>query len=297
MSVRFMTKEGGYLVRSGLHPFTFPMGEAHTKLDANRTVGEHEVALVQFAQNTIHDDLFQLAMWHDLLRRHSGTRRSVLMPYLPGARADRGTPHGAGVYADFLSSMLPHVDDFVAFDVHSGLAKDTYSDLLFHGVSTATLTALRPDEVLADLHTAFPRRNGYKGVVAPDKGAVERTTQVGAALDLPVFCADKTREFETGKLTGYSFDASGLSDGDRLLVVDDICDGGGTFLLLADAVAETGLDITLDLYVSHGIFSKGVAPLLDRYENVYTTNSISRTGHVQGLHVVDVFRPMVEAVW
>jgi ribose-phosphate pyrophosphokinase len=57
-----------------------------------------------------------------------------------------------------------------------------------------------------------------------------------------------------------------------VLVVDDLCDGGATFLALADALADVVADA--GLYVSHGVFSKGLDALLGRYGRIITTDSI-----------------------
>ena len=61
-----------------------------------------------------------------------------------------------------------------------------------------------------------------------------------------------------------------------ILVVDDICDGGGTFLLLAEALRKAGIDNNLELYVSHGIFSKGTDIIYKSFYPIYTTNSFFR---------------------
>ena len=83
--------------------------------------------------------------------------------------------------------------------------------------------------------------------------------------------ASKRRDVATGKLSGFAVD---LPEGEgNYLVVDDICDGGGTFMGLADAAHASEYRATLDLFVTHGVFSKGVGPLQTRYRTVYTTNS------------------------
>jgi len=83
-----------------------------------------------------------------------------------------------------------------------------------------------------------------------------------------VFKAEKKRDFETGQLTGFTCEE--LLEG-RYLVVDDICDGGGTFRGLA---AATGLPKeNLDLWVSHGVFSGAAGELNNHYGNIFCTDS------------------------
>lgn len=112
-------------------------------------------------------------------------------------------------------------------------------------------------------------RDRLVGVIAPDAGAVHRAGRVAQRLGLPVFHAHKHRDFATGELSGFSCDPL-PSDGD-LLVVDDICDGGGTFRGLADAVPEAAG--RLHLWVTHGVFSGAAAALTDRFETIATTDS------------------------
>ena len=76
----------------------------------------------------------------------------------------------------------------------------------------------------------------YVGLICPDAGAAKRTEAVAEALALPVFYARKKRDFATGRLSGFACEP--LPPEGRLIVVDDICDGGGTFRGLAEA---TGL--------------------------------------------------------
>ena len=133
--------------------------------------------------------------------------------------------------------------------------------------------------------------NGYVGVIAPDKGAVARAEHVADALHLPLFKATKERDFETGKLSHFAVEP--LPEAGRLLVVDDICDGGGTFCGLAEA-AGVGRE-RLSLWVSHGIFSGKANQLRDYYSTVYTTDSHpgARRADV-GAHVTSVLPYLIQ---
>lgn len=87
----------------------------------------------------------------------------------------------------------------------------------------------------------------------PDAGAKLR---YAAYCIAPAVCATKIRDQETGKISGVRID--GKVSGKRILIVDDICDGGATFVALAGA-AKGAKEISL--YVTHGIFSRGLEPL------------------------------------
>jgi ribose-phosphate pyrophosphokinase len=82
----------------------------------------------------------------------------------------------------------------------------------------------------------------------------------------------KHRDVKTGQLSGFKVQSDDMQGRD-CLIVDDICDGGGTFLGLAEALKAKGAG-RLYLAISHGIFSKGVEPLTTVFDHIFTTDSI-----------------------
>jgi phosphoribosylpyrophosphate synthetase len=89
----------------------------------------------------------------------------------------------------------------------------------------------------------------------PDKGARVKYTDF---YNLPSIHGNKIRNQDTGHIEQY--DLFGNCEGKRILIVDDICDGGATFVLLADQLYANGAE-EVNLFVTHGIFSKGLKPL------------------------------------
>ncbi len=269
----------GEIINSKLTPFSFPAGEAHTKIEERREFEPTEIAIIQPSASSLHDDLFQLAMWNNSLQ-FKASKQVVLLPYMPGARADRGVPFGLEVYADFLTDMT--INEIILFDPHS----DTTVEAL--GSSWMDITVLGSD-ILA---VALPKF--YMGVIAPDKGAENRAKEFADVLGIPVFTVDKTRDFGTGKLLGFKVPE--LDRDGRYLIVDDICDGGGTFLGIAKEL-DLPLD-QLDLFVSHGVFSKQDGKnLLGYFGDVFTTNSFDPQRELhEALHRFDIIRPMLDAI-
>lgn len=266
MSLTFSSKTtGGWLVKSPLEPMTFPGGEPHIKVNPKTDLGaghyEYHIADLRGADS---HDLFRLAMWADLVG-HRAEKAVLLLPYLPGARADRGAPWGAAVYADFLAQVV-QPNQIVTLDPHSPVMTRLLGAT--HGVDVNVFPFERIiKRELGD--RGDYHQHPYVGVIAPDKGAVDRAQRAANVLGVPVFKAEKTRDFETGELTGFT--CEDLPEAGKLLLVDDICDGGGTFIGLAQAL---GLHTSrLDLWVTHGIFSKGIAELTYYFDHIYTTDS------------------------
>lgn len=250
MLTTFAQVPQGFIVHSAATAMTFPAGEAHIKTDAT---GD-EKPLYLYLTGADANEYMTAAMWIDYAHR-GGHKIIAFIPYLPGARQDRGNPFGAQVYANLINSM--NADKIVCFDPHSP-------------VMPAMINRLRvvtPEAVIA--RAVKKVLSGYAGVICPDEGARTRTAITAEALGLPLFHAAKHRDFVTGKLSGFTCDE--LPTEGRFLVVDDICDGGGTFMGLA---AATGLGPDrLDLWVSHGVFSGNAGQLRNAFGNIFTTDS------------------------
>lgn len=240
----------GWLAPATMVPFQFPGGEYHLK-DVNPT--EEPAGAVFYGSDVA--ELLQLGLWADVMHQ-LGKPAIAYIPYFPAARADRGIPFGAKVYADMVNGF--GLDEVVIFDPHSSVIVE-----LIHNVRVVDSAPLVAHAV------GNAQKNGYVGVIAPDKGAVARAQRAAAALKLPLFKATKERDFDTGKL--LKFEVEPLPEQGSLLIVDDICDGGGTFLGLAEV---TGLPPErLSLWVSHGIFSGKANLLTEKFSRIYTTDS------------------------
>jgi ribose-phosphate pyrophosphokinase len=260
MAITFSTRIGpGFTTQPTFAGMFFPAGEAHIKVVAENA-GKGELTEVALVTGADANDLIALAMWADACHQRDA-RTVALIPYLPGARQDRGLPFGAKVYADLINSMA--LDTVVCFDPHSPVMPGLLDNLVV--VDSAAL--IRRHVVGRADSDEIPQR--YTGIIAPDRGAVARAQRVADATHLPLYRAEKHRDPGTGKLSGFSCDP--LPAGGRYLVVDDICDGGGTFRGLA---AATGLPREqLGLWVSHGVFSGKALGLTESFGEIVTTDS------------------------
>ena len=269
MAVTFTTRIGpGFTTVPTFEAMQFPAGEAHIKVVNDENLGlRTEVARVYG-----HDaqDLMLIGMWADAV--HQRGDHSVLhMPYLPGARADRGIPFGGKVYADTINSF--RIDQVIAFDVHSPVMEHLIDNL------TVIESAALIREHIVGRADSDEHAQRYNGIIAPDAGAQQRAFRIANACHLPLYQASKHRDESTGKLSGFSCEP--LPAGGKYLVVDDICDGGGTFIGLAQA---TGLPPEqLGLYVSHGVFSGAAGRLADHFGDIWTTDSFGIDPKPDGL--------------
>lgn len=251
----------GAVVPDPAQTMQFPAGEQHIKLADE--VAEGPLAVVVRGAGA--EDLVSAAMAISAAK-HDGRRAELILPYLPGARQDRGRPLGARVYAEIVNSM--RADGVHYIDVHSPAMVSFLHNPIAYPLARHIRSSLA--HRAADTHIT-----DYVGVIAPDAGAAGRAASAAKALGLPMFQAGKSRDFTTGKLSGFTCEE--LPETGRLLVVDDICDGGGTFAGLAQA---TGLGPDrLDLWVTHGVFSGRAPQLREHYGHIHTTDS--HPGHTR----------------
>lgn len=269
----FFTFNGNDLEPSTLfEDFTYPMGERTVRLtDPSPVTHAAHVMWV----NTPHPDVSFIAQWADLVTRKLTESRAVLvLPFLPGSRGDKDVPSPARVNAELIANTA--ITDLITIDPHSDVWLDTFrswnAGVTVHVIPSqlVTIAAVNPSNA----------PQNYRAVIAPDKGAVRRANAVADILKLPVLVAEKKRDPATGRILSYDFPAA--LDGGRVLVVDDICDGGGTFAMLANALPAS---VDADLWVTHGGFTKGwTGTGLERYRTIFTTDSLRSAVDMRSKH-------------
>jgi ribose-phosphate pyrophosphokinase len=110
-------------------------------------------------------------------------------------------------------------------------------------------------------------------LISPDAGALKSVYSIAKQIEvIDVIEASKKRDVTTGNITNTVVHADGDFKGQTALIVDDICDGGYTFIKLAEKLKEKGFE-QVYLYVTHGIFSKGFEVFDNLIDRIYTTNS------------------------
>lgn len=192
-------------------------------------------------------EFLHLAQLNTLLKTlHEDKARSLHLPYFPYARQDKEVSNDATfakkTFLDLLWSLeLNWID---SFDVHSEVGNRQYN--------------IRSRVPIREVITAAVRC-GADLFVYPDIGASHRYTTTFSTLFDSIH-ADKIRNQNNGEIVGMKL--IGSPEGKVCLIVDDLCDGGRTFTELAKLLYENGAK-EVHLYVSHGIFSKGLQVLKD----------------------------------
>lgn len=239
---------------------TFPGGEVHIAVDDG-----FDSRIPQLVRITAHlrspADQMALFMLTDALRRACRAPIHLHMPYVPYARQDRVCNPGEALAAKVFCQMInaQGYESVTIFDPHS----DVVPALLDRVVVKDAAEAI--DHVLE-----WPVFANGVTFIAPDAGAQKRVLKLAKRFGVDsVVCADKVRDTKTGEIRGIAINGV-FPAGRPALVIDDICDGGATFIALSEQVAvNQSLDAPLYLYVSHGIFSKGVGRVAENYDHVF----------------------------
>lgn len=233
--------------------FSFPGGERHVKIKSDFTEARSLRLCVHnhfriYANLKTPGDFFDVALLADAVRRIPGYRDvgvalDLSCPYIPYARQDRacvaGEPHSIKVFAGLLNSLK--FNNIYTLDPHSDVTP-----------------ALIDNLVVMEQHEVW--RNNYEGkvLVAPDAGALKKIYKFNHPH---VACLNKKRDVTNGAILGTEI-ASGDVAGKDCVIIDDICDGGRTFIESAKVLRAAGAK-RVELQVTHGIFSKGLKPLLE----------------------------------
>jgi ribose-phosphate pyrophosphokinase len=242
----------------------FSGGERHVQLGFRE--GMDTASFTIRANLRTSDDIMDLLLTRNAIHEAFGdVALNIEIPYLPYARQDRvcapGQAFSLKVFAQLLGPLGPK-DQLVVWDCHSKVG----TDLTGARNVDASNIVLASDELRSLIQTPGAV------LVCPDKGARARCQNMAAALgDRPLVYCEKVRDPSTGRITRTDVSAADLT-GKIAIITDDICDGGMTFIKIAEELKAKHAEKVI-LFVTHGIFSKGLDVFGGLIDHVYTTNS------------------------
>ena len=228
-------------------------------------------SIVLEAQLQTSIDVISLLMTVDACRNKFRNLESISLVayYMPYSRQDRicnkGEALSCKVFADLINGC--GFKSVTMADPHSDVMPSLINNCQIIDVSSI---------ISADKDLSLMLMKKQCMLVAPDMGARKKVEGVAKRFGhSEIIQGSKRRDLKTGVLTNFEY--YGDVEGKNLLIVDDICDGGGTFVGLAKKLMDGGAN-KIDLYVTHGFFSRGFNAVCDgeNISEVYTTNSIDQ---------------------
>ena len=223
-------------------------------VEVYENVRGEDMFIIQPTSNPANDNLMELLIIADALRRSSAARITAVIPYFGYARQDRRTKARTPISAKLVANLIDvaGVDRVLTLDLHATQIQGFF-DLPVDNLYAAPLFAL-------DVKHHFKDRLGEITVVSPDVGGVTRARELATRIGSSLAIVDKRRE-NPGEVAEMTV-IGDVSD-KTCLIVDDICDTAGTLCKAAEVLMQSGAR-EVHAYITHGVLSD---PAVERITN------------------------------
>ncbi|WP_273509304.1 ribose-phosphate pyrophosphokinase [Planktotalea frisia] len=230
----------------------FNDGEIFVEMYDN--VRGEDVFIIQPTSNPANDNLMELLIMSDALRRSSAQRITAVIPYFGYARQDRRTKARTPITAKLVANMLVEagVERILTMDLHAAQIQGFF-DIPVDNLYASPIFAL-------DIMTHFKDQMDDVMIVSPDVGGVARARELAKRINAPLSIVDKRRE-KPGEIAEMT--VIGDVTGKTCIIVDDICDTAGTLCKAAEVLLENGAK-EVHSYITHGVLS---GPAVERVTN------------------------------
>ena len=229
---------------------TFSDGEI--SIDIGISVRGKDAFIIQSTSSPVNDNLMELLILIDALKRASAGRINAVIPYYGYARQDRKTKAREPITSKLVADLLTKAgaDRVVAMDLHAGQIQGYFDIPVDHLTAVPYLARYFKDIVKEDDFV----------VVSPDLGGVTRTRKFANELNLPIAIIEKRRPKAN---VSEVMNIIGDVDGKSVILVDDIADTAGTITQAADALKAKGAKYVY-CAATHGVLS---GPAIERIKN------------------------------
>ena len=258
-------------------------------VEIHENVRGEDVYILQSTSVPANDNLMELLILTDALKRASARRITAVMPYFGYARQDRKPGPRTPISAKLVANLIERagIDRVMTLDLHAGQVQgffDIPTDNLFAAPTFAR-----------DIQEQFDTDNVV--VVSPDVGGVVRARALAKRINCPIAICDKRRE-RAGE--SEVMNVIGEVSGKRCILIDDIVDSGGTLINAANALLKAGA-VEAYAYITHGVLSGGAVSKLanSRLKQLVITDSIQPSEAVRAsknIRVLSIAPLMAEAI-
>lgn len=227
--------------------------DAEIFVEVFENVRGEDMFIIQSTSNPANDNLLELLIMTDALRRSSAARITAVIPYFGYARQDRRTKSRTPITAKLVANLLTvaGIERVLTMDLHAAQLQGFF-DIPVDNLYAAPVFAL-------DIRHHFPDLSKIT-VVSPDIGGVGRARQLAERLSVDLAIVDKRRA-APGEIA--SMTVIGEVEGRTCIMVDDMADTAGTLCKAAELLKSQGA-AEVHAYVSHGVLS---GPAAERLEN------------------------------
>jgi len=203
---------------------------------------------------------------------------ALYVPYFVGARSDRKFVEGG---VNYLKQVICPIIN--SLNLMSVVILDPHSDVLEACLNN--YEKINNHYLVKYALSNIDNKNDAQEricLVSPDAGAYKKIFDVAKEFGINnIITATKVRDIKTGDILKTEIPTLDIHSELKYVIIDDICDGGRTFIELAKAIKESKPDAKVYLIVTHGIFGAGYTQLQEYFEQIYTTNSYKEIGDVE----------------
>jgi ribose-phosphate pyrophosphokinase len=232
-----------------------------------------DMYVIQPTSNPANDNLLELLIMTDALRRSSASRITAVIPYFGYARQDRRAKARTPITAKLVANMIETagIDRVLTLDLHAAQIQGFF-DIPVDNLYASPVFAL-------DIEHHFRGEMEDLMVISPDVGGVARARELAKRINAPLAIVDKRRE-RAGEVAEMTI--IGEIKGRKCIIVDDICDTAGTLCKAAETLMDAGA-AEVHSYITHGVLS---GPAVERVQNsvmksLVITDSIAPTDKVK----------------
>ncbi|MYM54974.1 ribose-phosphate pyrophosphokinase [Thalassovita mangrovi] len=264
-------------------------------VEVYENVRGEDMFIIQPTSNPANDNLMELLIMSDALRRSSASRITAVIPYFGYARQDRRTKARTPISAKLVANML----------VEAGIERVLTLDL--HATQIQGFFDIPVDNLYASPIFALDIKHQFAGsledvmVVSPDVGGVARARELAKRINAPLSIVDKRRE-KPGEVAEMT--VIGNVEGKKCIIVDDMCDTAGTLCKGAEILMEHGAS-EVHAYISHGVLS---GPAVERITNsvmkslvitdsIQPTEAVLATPNIRILPTAPMFAQAILNIW
>ena len=273
------------LVNSSIRKFS----DGEIYIEINENIRGNSIFIIQGISSPANDNLMELLLCIDALKRSSAKNITAVIPYFGYARQDRKVVPRTSISAKLVSNLITiaGADRIVTVDLHAGQIQGFFDIPVDNLFSTPIFAR----------HIKRKIKSKNLICVAPDVGGVERTRALGRKLDVGLAIIDKRRP-APGK--SQVMNVIGNVKGKTCIITDDIIDSGGTIVNAADALIKRGAK-EVYVYVTHGVLSGEAVEKIkkSKIKNLVVTDTIDNSDKVKksrNIEVLSISNLLAEAM-
>ena len=264
-------------------------------IEVYENVRGEDMFIIQSTSNPANDNLMELLIMADALRRSSASRITAVIPYFGYARQDRRTKARTPISAKLVANLLVEagVERILTLDLHATQIQGFF-DIPVDNLYAAPVFAL-------DIIHQFSDELKDVMVVSPDVGGVARARELAKRINAPLSIVDKRRE-RAGEVAEMTI--IGDVRGKKCIIVDDICDTAGTLCKAAEVLIENGA-AEVHSYITHGVLS---GPAVERISNsvmkslvitdsIQATEAVAKAANIRIVPTAPIFAQAILNIW